>query len=700
LSETSTGEPGHLKVRIDPIAGYPGLSYWSVQDVSASHRSESALREERNILANLLDNAPVGFYSVDDTGHFRFVNRTLAQWLGSSPSELLTGGARLSDFLACPPAAGTPAWSPFGAHSVGAQRGEVVLKTRQGRIVPAWIGQNVAGSGTELHTRSVVCDLTPEREWKTALRSFERFRRCFANAPVGIALLDRTGRFEEVNRAVGELFGATPQYLKGRQLIELLNAKDRDHIAAKLATAADGPADPVPVEVRPMRPGDKTLVLFLGRLDDPGDGAIRPNGTAGNASQREGSTGGEPGEGLTLHFIDVTEQKNLEIQFAQSQKMQAIGQLAGGVAHDFNNLLTAMIGFCDLLLLRSPPSDPSFADIMQIKQNANRAANLVRQLLAFSRQQTLQPRVLNITDILYELRHLIQRLIGEHIDLEVVHGRDLGLVKVDQGQFEQVVINLAVNARDAMPGGGTLTIRTANVHQERQLRRGHELMPAGDYVLIEMTDTGVGIPKENLARIFDPFFSTKQVGSGTGLGLSTVYGIVKQTGGFVFVSSAPSQGAVFQIYLPRCEPTDGAQLARSDMGEVAAVKDLTGHGTIILVEDDDPVRIFGARALRNKGYKVIEARSGESALDLIRDTAEPIDLLITDVVMPHMDGPGLVREVRELNPEMKVIFISGYTEDAFRQRLDSDIGIEFLPKPFSLKELAAKVRDVLAAGVA
>jgi two-component system cell cycle sensor histidine kinase/response regulator CckA len=690
LSETSTPDTGHLKLRIDPIADYPGFSYWSFQNVSASYRSEAALREERNILANLLDNAPIGFYSVDETGHFRFVNRTLAQWLGSTSSELLTAGARLSDFLACPPAAGTPAWSPFCAQSFAAQRGEVVLKTRQGRIVPAWIAQNVVGSGTELHTRSVVCDLTPEREWKTALRSFERFRRCFANAPVGIALLDRTGRFEEANRAVGELFGTTPLYLKGRQLIDLLSVKDRDRIASKLAAAADGPADPEPVEVRPMRPGDKTLVLFLGHLDDPGGGALGP----------DASTGGEPGEGLTLHFIDVTEQKNLEIQFAQSQKMQAIGQLAGGVAHDFNNLLTAMIGFCDLLLLRSPPSDPSFADIMQIKQNANRAANLVRQLLAFSRQQTLQPRVLNITDVLYELRHLIERLIGEHIDLEVVHGRDLGLVKVDQGQFEQVVINLAVNARDAMPGGGTLTIRTANVHQERQLRRGHESMPAGDYVLVEMTDTGVGIPKENLARIFDPFFSTKQVGSGTGLGLSTVYGIVKQTGGFVFASSTPGEGAVFQIYLPRCEPADAAQPTRSEMGEVAAVKDLTGHGTIMLVEDDDPVRIFGARALRNKGYKVIEARSGEAALDVIRNPGETINLLITDVVMPHMDGPGLVREVREINPEMKVIFISGYTEDAFRQRLDSDVGIEFLPKPFSLKELAAKVRDVLAAGVA
>jgi two-component system, cell cycle sensor histidine kinase and response regulator CckA len=290
---------------------------------------------------------------------------------------------------------------------------------------------------------------------------------------------------------------------------------------------------------------------------------------------------------------------------------------------------------------------------------------------------------------------LVERLIGENIKLDVVHGRDLGLAKVDQGQLEQVIINLAVNARDAMPSGGALTIRTSNVDQQRELRRGHEVMPGGDYVLIEMADTGIGIPKENLDRIFDPFFSTKEVGSGTGLGLSTVYGIVKQTGGFVFVSSASGQGAVFQIYLPRFQPPDGALPSRTDGAEPASVKDLTGQGTIMLVEDDDPVRIFGARALRNKGYKVIEAKCGEAALDLIRNAVEEIDLLITDVVMPHLDGPGLVREVREIRPELKVIFISGYTEDAFRQRLDSDSAIDFLPKPFSLKQLAAKVRDVI-----
>jgi two-component system, cell cycle sensor histidine kinase and response regulator CckA len=681
LRDASGGAVGRFNISASPITGRPGYSFWNIRDITARSEAETLIRDERNRLADFFDSAPIGFYSVDGDGRFRFVNQTLAQWLGSTPSELLASGVVLHEFIASLPAGETPPSDPFGARGDGRQRGEVLLKTRQGRIVPAWIGQSVVGSGPELRTRSVVCDLTPEREWKAALRLARRFQRFFANAPIGSALLDRSGRFEEANRALGELFGVAPEELIGQELISLLSEEDRDGIAAKLAAAADGRTERNPIEIRIACPREKTIVLFLSRIDDvKGDLSV---------------TGLDPGGGFTLHFIDVTEQKNLEIQFAQSQKMQAVGQLAGGVAHDFNNLLTAMIGFCDLLLLRFQPGDPSFADIMQIQQNANRAANLVRQLLAFSRQQTLQPRVLNITDVLVDLSHLLRRLIGENIELKVVHGRDLGAIKVDQGQIEQVIINLAVNARDAMSGGGTLTIRTANVRFAQDQRRGHEVMPAGNYVLIEVADTGIGIPGGNLARIFDPFFSTKELGSGTGLGLSTVYGIVKQTGGFVFVDSYPGRGAVFEIYLPRCEPTDASMTARSDVNEPSAGKDLTGCGTVLLVEDEDPVRKFGARALRNKGYKVIEAESGEAALDLIRNAAEKIDLLITDVVMPRLDGPGLVREVREIRSDIKVIFISGYAEDAFRQRLDSDTDIDFLSKPFSLKQLATKVKDVI-----
>jgi two-component system cell cycle sensor histidine kinase/response regulator CckA len=664
---------GWFNVAVHPLAGRPGYSFWSLQDITARHEMEQVIRDEQDKLVDFLENAPIGFYSVDGDGRFLFINQTLAQWLGGRSDDFLGGSARLHDFVVDLPDGAAP-HDPYAGAAAAAQRGEVTLRGRQGRVVHALVSQSVVQTGEGLRTRSVVRDLTVERELEQNLQqSRQRFQRFFANAPVGIGELDRAGTLREANRALGELFGVLPSELVGRVLTDFLREEDRVEAAAKLAAVAEGRVPAGALEVRLKGEREKTAALYVSRLE---------------SSEAEG--------GLILHFIDTTEQKSLEIQFAQSQKMQAVGQLAGGVAHDFNNLLTAMIGFCDLLLLRFRPGDPSFADIMQIKQNANRAANLVRQLLAFSRQQTLQPRILNITDVLAELSHLLRRLIGENIELKMVHGRELGLVKVDQGQLEQVIINLAVNARDAMVGGGTLTIRTQDVKHQYPTRRGHEMMPAGDYILVEVTDTGCGIPKENLARIFEPFYTTKEVGSGTGLGLSTVYGIVKQTGGFVFVESDLGKGASFSIFLPRHQAAEEPAAARLEGGEPASARDLTGAGTVMLVEDEDPVRLFSARALRNKGYKVVEAKSGEQALELITGATEAIDLLITDVVMPRMDGPQLIKHVRKTHPDLKVIFISGYTEDAFRKRLDSDADIHFLAKPFSLKQLAGKVKEVMS----
>ncbi len=408
---------------------------------------------------------------------------------------------------------------------------------------------------------------------------------------------------------------------------------------------------------------------------------------------------------LLAHPIDLAAVKELEGQLAQSRKMQAIGQLAGGVAHDFNNLLTAMIGYCDLLLQRHRPGDASFADIMQIKQNGNRAASLVRQLLAFSRQQTLRPKVLDVTDTIAELSHLLRRLIGQMVQLDMGYGRDLPPVKVDEGQLEQVIINLAVNARDAMPQGGKLFIRTRTETVTQSVTMTHDTLPPGEYVVIEVSDTGTGIPPEIMNRIFEPFFTTKPLGSGTGLGLATVYGIVRQTGGYIDVrsrvggpnsgvNSGVNAGTDFIIYLPKY---DGAAPSEERQGGEAERTDAEtgGQGTILLVEDEDPVRLFTARALRNKGYKVLEAKSGEVALEMIEQGDEAIDLLITDVMMPNIDGPTLIGLVRKGRPDLPVICVSGHTDEEIRDRLSQVGDVAFLPKPFSLKQLAGRVKDLL-----
>ncbi|MCH9049560.1 MAG: PAS domain S-box protein [Proteobacteria bacterium] len=672
-----SGRTEWLEVSACPLKGRPGFVLWCITDITSRRQMEQVIREEQEKLVDFLENASVGFYSADAEGRFQYINHTLAEWLGHTPEEILKGKMELADFLPADRPAGVPAYDPFAGKRPD-QQGEVAMRRRDGATFQVYIIQTVIEDEGGVRTRSVVRDLSPERELEQDLRlSEQRFQRLFEDAPIGIAILDLDGRITECNRAFGAMAPAGPPGPVGKSLAELVAEDDRAELVSRLSGATAGTATAAPFDVRlpgeGEGEGEKVVSLSVTRMEDD----------AGRLS------------GLILHSYDTTAQRELEAQFTQSQKMQAVGQLAGGVAHDFNNLLTVIIGFCDLLLLRHSAGEQNFADIMQIKQNANRATNLVRQLLAFSRQQTLQPKVLNITDVLAELTNLLRRLIGVNIQFDVVHGRDLGLVKVDHGQFEQVIINLAVNARDAMAEGGTLTIRTSDVAFDRPFERGAEILPAGEYVLIEVTDTGTGIEKKHLERIFEPFFSTKEVGQGTGLGLSTAYGIVKQTGGFITVDSELGSGTTFAIYLPRHEAEDGAEAAPA-AADRQPPRDLTGVGTVLLVEDEDAVRMIGARALTSKGYKVIEASDGGAALEVIRAGEEAIDLVITDVVMPNIDGPTLVREVREIHPDMKVIFISGYAEDSFRDKVSEDSDIHFLPKPFSLEQLAGKVKEVLA----
>ncbi|MFG1371023.1 response regulator [Xanthobacter oligotrophicus] len=487
----------------------------------------------------------------------------------------------------------------------------------------------------------------------------------FLNAPLALALVDPAGRIRAANAAFARLFGRDAA---GRPLAALV--ADAAGAEGLLAGAVQAGEPPAPCDVTLAGPAGRSARLYAAALGPDGGGDI------------------------ALCAIDTSEQKQLEAQFAESQKLQAVGHLAGGVAHDFNNILTAILGYCDLLLVKHRQSDPSFPDIMQIKQNANRAAGLVGQLLAFSRRQTLLPQVIELTDVISDAAALLRRLIGERITLEVQHARDLWPVKVDKNQFEQVIINLVVNARDAMPDGGTLTVRTANVPAAASTAYGQRL-PEGDYVLVEVADTGTGIPPEVMGKIFEPFFSTKEVGKGTGLGLSTVYGIVEQTGGTILAESELGAGTTFRVFLPRHTGALEEEPPRPAEPE-PKVADLTGQGRVLLVEDEDAVRAFASRALANRGYEVLAAASGVEALELF-ETSGKVDIVISDVVMPEMDGPTLLRELRARDPALKVIFISGYAEEAFARNLPPSERFSFLPKPFSLKQLVAAVSETLRA---
>jgi two-component system cell cycle sensor histidine kinase/response regulator CckA len=686
--ELKTGKTAsrYWRLSVDPVGTIPGLNLWTAVDITSHRRHEQEKEAQDAVMADLLDQLPVGFFSADEDGSIRYMNDVLAGWLGvEGGQEPAKSGVKLqfADFVSV--GDDGEIMAPVETDSTG-MHGSLRLIGEDGEAFTAYLiqSQKESSGGEFEYSRSIVLrePFTPVVDDGTGAAILRRIPWVFTDSPVGIVLVDLEGTVTDCNRSFLKTLGLHRDGVVGFPMGDRINKEDRNNADAALSKVVMGIMPATLLEVRVPISGEReiTASLYVSPIEDA-DGEIA---------------------GLVLHMIDTTERKNLEVQFNQAQKMQAVGQLAGGVAHDFNNLLTAMGGFCDLLLSRHGPDDPSFPDIMQIKQNANRAGNLVRQLLAFSRRQTLQPKIFSITDALNDLSTMLRRLLGENVELELVHGDDVDLIRTDPGQFDQVIMNLAVNARDAMKLGGTITITTDQVTVETSVQRGHEVMPAGEYIRINVADTGSGIAKEDLTRIFEPFFSTKGVGEGTGLGLATVYGIVRQSDGYIFVDSALGEGTTFSIYLPAFSAAEatafGAEISEVGKSDehVADERDLTGEATVLLVEDEDAVRVFGSRALTNKGYRVLEAMDGEHALDVINEFDNPIDLIITDVMMPGMDGHTLVRLVQEELPDIRVILMSGYAEDAIPGEIEEDASLHFLPKPFSLHELAGKVKEVMA----
>jgi two-component system cell cycle sensor histidine kinase/response regulator CckA len=491
--------------------------------------------------------------------------------------------------------------------------------------------------------------------------------------PFGMALVDRDGRFVQLNDAFVSAAGIEPAALP-LYPGDLVVREDKAAVADTVRRFAGGAQHTTDLMVRLKSHPDEPVALTIAGVRGLGEAAV------------------------LMSLKDNSEESRLKREVAQATKMQAVGQLAGGVAHDFNNILTAILGHCDLMLMRHSPGDSDYDDIQQIRANSTRAANLTRHLLAFSRQQTLRPQILQLPDVVSEVSNLLKRLLGETVTLDVRHGRNLGPVRADPGQLEQVVVNLAVNARDAMltkepRGGGTLTIQTRAVSADEVRRLGSDILPPADYTALEVSDTGTGIPLDILPKIFEPFFTTKEVGKGTGLGLSTVYGIVKQSGGYIFADSPPGQGATFTIYLPVHSAPPGTPAPKPVVKAKPA--ELWGTGTVLLVEDEDMVRAVAQRALARQGYTVVTAENGEVALEMLRTTGKP-DLMISDVVMPVMDGPTAARRVREMYPDMPILFMSGYADDQLRQSINLD-RVAFLSKPFSVQQLAEAAREALAA---
>ncbi|MGB6538327.1 MAG: response regulator [Xanthobacteraceae bacterium] len=685
-----------LRMKVRPLGAgtrVGALTVWSLNDVTRDRERQEKVFQELQHAIDYLDHAPAGFFSADAAGDVIYLNATLANWLDQDLAQVGSGGLKLTDLVS---GDGAALLTTLRA-APGEMKTDVVdldLKTRSGRPLPARLYHKVAfgADGLPSASRTLVLNRARDDGSEPARAAEVRFMRFFHHTPMAIATIDRNGGTVRTNALFARLFQRMLQSdVGGRSVRAIVAERDWPALEGAIGQAAQGRGDIAPVDAMLAGDGERFGRFFV---------------TAVAEQERDQ-------EAVIVYMLETTEQRALEARLIHQQKMDLVGQLAGGMAHDFNNMLNAIILANDFLLNAHKPTDPSFSDIMEIRQSANRAASLVRHLLAFSRKQTLRPQVLDLNEVLSDLTVVLRRLLGEKIALKVVHGRDLWPVKADLLQLEQVITNLAINAHDAMPSGGRLELRSVNVGAQDCARYHAKGMPDADYVLIEVADTGTGIPEAIRDKVFVPFFTTKEVGKGTGLGLSTVYGIIKQTGGFVYFDTVEDKGTTFRVFLPRLvasaqdlvspgsalEAVESiAAAASSDRARRAEGADLTGEGTILLVEDEEGLRALNARGLASRGYTVLQAGNGVEAIHVLEKANGKIDLVVSDVVMPEMDGPTLLRELRNRLPRLKFIFVSGYAEDAFQKHLPTDgQQFDFLAKPFTLRQLVAKVKETMAA---
>ncbi|WP_244492482.1 cell cycle histidine kinase CckA [Aureimonas sp. AU22] len=678
LGSTGPSSPHWYRASVGPFGDEAaGLQLWQIADITPEREEQESFFKNLQHAIDYLDHAPAGFFAADELGRIAYINATLADWLSLDLATFKPYSRSITDYLGEGAAsflrrAGEPR-APGTVESF-----DLDLVTSAGQRLPVRLLRNATrtADGAPGLTRTLVLDRAPRGNDENALRVAEiRFTRFFNSSPMAIAAMDVHGRVTRANAAFANLFG--DEAARGRTAVsDCLREENREALRHAVSAAMRGQAGIPSLDADLIGEPSRSARLYLSANADISDGS---------------------GEVAILYGVDITQQRTLEDQFAKAQRMQAIGNLAGGIAHDFNNVLTIITASVDFLLLNHRTGDPSFQDLLLIKQSANRAASLVRQLLAYSRRQTMRPKMLNLTDVIADMHLLLKRISGDHVKLERQHARDLWPVMADIGQFEQVVTNLVQNARDAMSTNGRVIISTRNVPAAEAAQFGYTELGEGDYVLMEVSDTGSGMPADVAERIFEPFFTTKEIGKGTGLGLSMVYGIVKQSGGSIFVETKPGEGTTFRIFLPRHIPAESPATKIEGQTPAAsnAKQDLSGTASILLVEDEDNVRAGNVRALKMRGYEVHEAASGIEALEVMEEIDGRVDLVVSDVVMPEMDGPTLLREMRKQRPDLKFIFVSGYAEDAFAKNLPEGEKFGFLPKPFSLRELAVAVKEAL-----